>query len=45
VALATGMGVPAIRAETAEELAAALAAATAEPGPHLVEAMVPPLVP
>ena len=45
VALATGMGVPATRAETAEELAAALAKAAAEPGPHLVEAMVPPLVP
>jgi acetolactate synthase-1/2/3 large subunit len=45
VALATGMGVPATRAETAEELATALTKATAEPGPHLVEAMVPPLVP
>ncbi|MGI5130280.1 acetolactate synthase large subunit [Pseudonocardia sp. CA-107938] len=45
VAVATGMGVPATRAETAEELAAALAKAAAEPGPHLVEAMVPPLVP
>jgi acetolactate synthase-1/2/3 large subunit len=37
--------VPATRAETAEELATALTKATAEPGPHLVEAMVPPLVP
>ena len=45
VALATGLGVPAVRAETAEELAAALTKAAAEPGPHLVEAMVPPLVP
>jgi acetolactate synthase I/II/III large subunit len=45
VALATGMGVPAERATTADELADALRRAAAEPGPHLVEAMVPPLVP
>ncbi|MDN5860330.1 MAG: thiamine pyrophosphate-dependent enzyme, partial [Pseudonocardia sp.] len=45
VAMATGMGVPAARAETAEELAAALRSAAAEPGPYLVEAIVPPLVP
>lgn len=45
VALATGMGVPAERARTADELAAALRRAQAEPGPHLVEAVVPPLVP
>jgi acetolactate synthase I/II/III large subunit len=45
VALAAGMGVPAERVATAEELAAALRRAAAEPGPHLVEAMVPPLVP
>ena len=39
-ALAQGMGVPAVRATTAEELTAALERALAEPGPHLVEAMV-----
>lgn len=45
VALAAGMGVPGERVTTAEGLAAALRRAAAEPGPHLVEAMVPPLVP
>ena len=39
-ALARGMGVDAVRATTAEELIAALERALAEPGPHLVEAMV-----
>jgi acetolactate synthase I/II/III large subunit len=37
VALAGGMGVPAARATTTGELAAELARAVAEPGPHLVE--------
>jgi acetolactate synthase-1/2/3 large subunit len=41
VALAQGMGVPASRAETAEELTAQLERAFAEPGPHLVEAVLP----
>jgi acetolactate synthase-1/2/3 large subunit len=41
VSLATGMGVPASRATTAEELAAQLGRALAEPGPHLIEAVVP----
>ncbi|WP_232665698.1 acetolactate synthase large subunit [Pseudonocardia sp. TRM90224] len=45
VAIAKGMGVPAVRADTAEGFAEALRRAAAEPGPHLVEAMVPPLVP
>jgi acetolactate synthase-1/2/3 large subunit len=40
VALATGMGVPATRAETAEELAGQLRTALAEPGPHLVQAVL-----
>jgi acetolactate synthase-1/2/3 large subunit len=40
VRLAEGMGVPAERAETADELLAALARAIAEPGPHLVEALL-----
>jgi acetolactate synthase-1/2/3 large subunit len=44
VALATGMGVPATRASTAEEFAAALRRALAEPGPHLIDALVPPLL-
>ena len=39
-ALAAGMGVPATRATTAEEFAAQLRNALAEPGPHLIEAMV-----
>lgn len=44
VKIAEGMGVPARRATTAEELAAALTGAFAEPGPHLIEAVVPSLV-
>jgi acetolactate synthase-1/2/3 large subunit len=44
VAMSQGMGVPATRATTAEELADQFAKALAEPGPHLIEAMVPPLV-
>ncbi len=44
VKIAEGMGVPARRAATAEELAAALVDAFAEPGPHLIEAVVPSLV-
>ena len=42
-ALAAGLGVPATRARTADELAAALRTALAEPGPHLIEALIPPL--
>jgi acetolactate synthase-1/2/3 large subunit len=42
VALATGMGVPATRAETAEQLADQLRTALAEPGPHLVQAVLRP---
>ena len=44
VAIATGMGVAARRATTAEEFTAALAAALAEPGPHLIDAVVPSLM-
>jgi acetolactate synthase I/II/III large subunit len=44
-ALAAGMGVPATRAATAGEFAAQLRTALAEPGPHLIEAVVPSLVP
>ncbi len=43
VALATGLGVPASRATTAEDFAKQLGQALAEPGPHLVEAVLPPL--
>jgi acetolactate synthase-1/2/3 large subunit len=44
VKIAEGMGVPARRATTAEEFADALRMAFAEPGPHLVEAVVPSLL-
>jgi acetolactate synthase I/II/III large subunit len=40
VAMARGMGVPGSRAETAEELADAVRRALAEPGPHLVQAVL-----
>jgi acetolactate synthase-1/2/3 large subunit len=43
--LSTGLGVPARRVTTAEELDRALREAYAEPGPHLIEAIVPPIVP
>lgn len=39
--ISEGMGVPARRASTAEEFTEALRAAFAEPGPHLIEAVVP----
>ncbi len=41
VRIAEGMGVPARRVGTAEELADALRWAFAEPGPHLIEAIMP----
>jgi acetolactate synthase I/II/III large subunit len=40
VALARGLGVPASRADTCEALAGQLRAAFAEPGPHLIDALV-----
>jgi len=43
--LSTGLGVPARRVTTAEELDQALREAYAEPGPHLIEAIVPPVIP
>ncbi len=43
VALATGLGVPATRALTAAEFAIQLRKALAEPGPHLIEAVLPPI--
>jgi acetolactate synthase I/II/III large subunit len=44
VALAEGLGVPATCAETAEDLTAQLEAALREPGPNLIEAIVPPIL-
>jgi acetolactate synthase-1/2/3 large subunit len=41
VKISEGMGVPARRVSTAEEFAEALSAAFAEPGPHLIDAVVP----
>jgi acetolactate synthase-1/2/3 large subunit len=38
--ISEGLGVPATRAETAEDLDAALRHAYAEPGPHLIEAIL-----
>ncbi|HET9078305.1 MAG TPA: acetolactate synthase large subunit [Acidimicrobiales bacterium] len=40
VSLARGMGVPAVRAETAGEFSQQLARALSEPGPNLVEAVI-----
>jgi acetolactate synthase-1/2/3 large subunit len=37
------MGVPATRAKTAEEFTDQLRKAIEEPGPHLIDAVVPPL--
>ena len=44
VRLAEGMGVPATRATTAEEFCTQLERALAEPGPALIEAIVPSLL-
>jgi acetolactate synthase-1/2/3 large subunit len=44
VALARSMGMSAGRATTADEFVAQLRRALAEPGPHLIDAVVPPLV-
>jgi len=43
--ISQGLGVPATCVTTAADLAAALRRAYAEPGPHLIEAIVPPVVP
>jgi acetolactate synthase-1/2/3 large subunit len=40
VSLAKGMGLPAVRCESAEAFDAAFAHAMAEPGPHFIEAVV-----
>ena len=44
-AISTGLGVPAVRVTIAEDLDRELRRAYAEPGPHLIEAIVPPIVP
>ncbi|MBX7448225.1 acetolactate synthase large subunit [Mycolicibacterium sp. 3033] len=44
VHIAEGFGVPARRVGTAEEFAAALTDAFAEPGPHLIDVLVPSLL-
>jgi acetolactate synthase I/II/III large subunit len=43
--ISTGLGVPAVRVTTAEDLDRELRRAYAEPGPHLIEAIVPPIIP
>ena len=43
-AIARGFGVDAVRVSTADNLVAALRRGYAEPGPHLIEATVPPLL-
>jgi acetolactate synthase-1/2/3 large subunit len=43
VALGTGFGIPARRVDTAEQLTEALDQAIAEPGPHLLETVIPPV--
>jgi acetolactate synthase I/II/III large subunit len=44
-AISTGLGVPAVRVSTAEDLDRELRRSYAEPGPHLIEAIVPPVIP
>jgi acetolactate synthase-1/2/3 large subunit len=41
VALAKSMGVPGVRVDTAEKLTEELQRAAAEPGPHLIDAVIP----
>lgn len=41
--IGNGMGVPSVRVGTCEELTAALERSVAEPGPHLIEVVVPSL--
>jgi acetolactate synthase-1/2/3 large subunit len=44
VAIARGLGVPATRADTAEDFTAQLEASLREPGPSLIDALVPPIL-
>jgi acetolactate synthase-1/2/3 large subunit len=41
VSLAKGLGVPSVRVDTAEGLVSSLERAVAEPGPHLIEVVIP----
>jgi acetolactate synthase-1/2/3 large subunit len=41
VQVATGLGVPSVRVDTSEQFVVALERALAEPGPHLIDAVVP----
>ncbi|ONF73733.1 acetolactate synthase large subunit [Amycolatopsis keratiniphila] len=43
VSLAAGMGIPGARVDTAEGFAGKFREALAEPGPHLIEAVIPPV--
>jgi acetolactate synthase-1/2/3 large subunit len=43
VAIGNGLGVPSVRVNTGEDLTDALNHALADPGPHLIEAPVPPM--
>jgi acetolactate synthase-1/2/3 large subunit len=45
VQIANGFGVPAVSTETAEQFSTELEKAMAEPGPHLIEALVPSVLP
>jgi acetolactate synthase-1/2/3 large subunit len=45
VQIAQGFGVPAVRVQTAERFSAELERAVGEPGPHLIEAPVPSILP
>jgi acetolactate synthase-1/2/3 large subunit len=44
VSLAQGLGVPAVRVDTAEDLTRELERSYAESGPRLIEAMIPPVM-
>lgn len=44
VSIAKGLGVAATRAETADEFTAQLERSLSEPGPRLIEAIVPPII-
>ena len=44
-AISAGFGVPAVRVTTAEDLDWEVRRSYAEPGPHLIEAIVPPVIP
>jgi acetolactate synthase-1/2/3 large subunit len=41
VQIASGLGVPSVRVDTGEDLTAQLERAVAEPGPHLIEVVIP----